>query len=264
MEEFFIKYPVFTISDLKDYRLSKSLSLERTIETLLAYYVERGRLIRIKRGLYAVVPKGSNPDTFSPDPFLLASKMSDDAVLINHTALEFFGYAYSIYHRFTYQTVHSNNQVQFRGNVFFPVSIPGELMRKKKEEVGVITKERQGQNIRVSSIERTLVDCLDKPKVTGSWEEIWRSLEGVEYFNPDEVVAYTVLLNNRTTAAKVGFFLWQHREQYMLEDKHLHTLKKMVPRSPHYMDRSKEGSLIKEWNLIVPDEVTEHTWSNVV
>lgn len=67
--------------------------------------------------------------------------------------------------------------------------------------------DRAGLSVRVTSLERTLVDVLVRPDLGGGWEEIWRSLEMVEFFDLDVVIDYTLLFENATTAAKVGFFL---------------------------------------------------------
>ena len=82
---------------------------------------------------------------------------------------------------------------------------------------GVNRHERSGVKLRVTGHERTMVDALDRPNLTGTWEEIWRSLESVEFFDLEQVIEYTRLLENATTAAKVGFFLEQHRESLMVE-----------------------------------------------
>ena len=52
----------------------------------------------------------------------------------------------------------------------------------------------------------------------------------MEFFNLDEVVAHALLLDNATTAARVGFFLDQHRETLMVEDHHLRALEQCRPR----------------------------------
>ena len=121
-------------------------------------------------------------------------------------------------------------------------------------------------DLRVTSLERTLVDVLDRPHLSGSWEEIWRSLESVEFFDLDKVVEYALLLENATTAAKVGFFLEQHREPLMVDDRYLKTLHDLRPRQPHYLDRAKRksGRLVSEWNLVVPKEVLEQAWGEVL
>jgi predicted transcriptional regulator of viral defense system len=120
--------------------------------------------------------------------------------------------------------------------------------------------------VRVTSLERTLVDVLNRPDLSGGWEEIWRSLESVEFFDLDKVVEYALLLGNATTAAKVGFFLEQHREPLMVEEKHLKSLHGLRPRQPHYLDRDKRksGRLVSGWNLVVPREVFERTWAEVL
>jgi predicted transcriptional regulator of viral defense system len=127
-------------------------------------------------------------------------------------------------------------------------------------------KKRSGSELRVTSLERTLVDVLDRPDLTGSWEEIWRSLESVEFFDIEQIVEYVLLLENATTAAKVGFFLGQHKEPLMVDDVHLQPLRKLRPRQPHYLMRGKRkgGRWVKEWNLMVPDEILNQSWAEVL
>lgn len=125
--------------------------------------------------------------------------------------------------------------------------------------------DRSGMEVRVTSLERTMVDVLNRPDLSGGCEEIWRSLESVEFFDLDKVVEYALLLGNATTAAKVGFFLEQHREPLMVKEKYLKSLRSLRPRQPHYLDRDKRksGRLVSGWNLVVPREVFERTWAEV-
>jgi predicted transcriptional regulator of viral defense system len=154
----------------------------------------------------------------------------------------------------------------FRTHVFRGAKFPQVLHLAGKESFGVLTDERAGMLLRVTSLERTLVDVLDRPDLSGSWEEIWRSLESVEFFDLDKVVEYALLLGNSTTGAKVGFFLEQHREPLMVEDRHLKALHDLRPRQPHYLDRVKRisGHLVSKWNLVVPRDVLERAWGEVL
>lgn len=263
---FFERNPIFTAQEFAaNLRLGRPGS-RRTVESLLRYYVRTGRLARVRRGLYAVVPSGFSPETCPIDPYLLASKMADDAVLGYHTALQFHGKAYSSSSRYLYLTRHAIRAAQFRGHEFHSVRFPKQLLEKGQELYGVETRERAGVPVRVTGLERTLVDVLDRPDLGGGWEEIWRSLEMVEFFDLDVVVEYALLLENATTAAKVGFFLEQHRDSLMVEDHHLEALRAHRPRSPHYMVRTprESGRLVPEWNLVVPVEVLERRWEEVL
>ena len=264
-DEFFRKHPVFTGDDLAEYLSSCGEVGSRTQEALLAYHRKTGRVVSVRRGLYAVVPPGSDPDLYSVDPFLVAAKLTKDAVLSYHTALELHGRAYSVREQFTYTASRPLNPVTFRTHVFRGVKLPQPLRVANKENFGVVTGDRAGMEVRVTSLERTMVDALNRPDLCGSWEEIWRSLESVEFFDLDKVVEYALLLENATTAAKVGFFLEQHREPLMVEKNHLKPLHDLRPRQPHYLDhgKRKSGRLVSEWNLVVPREVLERTWAEV-
>jgi len=263
--DFFRKHPVFTGEELADYLASYGKIGSRTRESLLAYYRKTGSVVSIRRGLYAVVPPGARSASFSVDPFLVAAKLTRDAVLSYHTALEFHGYAYSVHEHFIYTASRPLSPVTFRTYVFRGARFPESLRRVNKVNFGVVWMDRSGMEVKVTNLERTMVDVLNRPGLSGDWEEIWRSLESVEFFDLDKVVEYALLLGNATTAAKVGFFLDQHREPLMVEEKHLKPLRDLRPRQPHYLDRRKRKSsrLVSEWNLIIPGEVLERTWAEV-
>ncbi len=118
--------------------------------------------------------------------------------------------------------------------------------------------------IRVTSLERTLVDLFDKPDLGGGWEEIWRSLESVEFYNINEIVEYALLLDKASTIAEVGYFLERNEERLFVNKSDLQALKIEIPKQPHYMDKKLKGSLVKQWNLIVPDKIQKQTWSEVL
>jgi len=266
LEEFFAKHPVFTLEEFTAFLKQRGSVSKWTRKALLAHHQRKGRILRVRRGLYLVVPPGTDPASCPVDPYLLGTRMTEDAVLGYHTALEFHGKAYSVSHRILYLSSRRSSPLIFRSFTFQRVPFPKALLTKGKELFGVETHERAGLPVRVTSLERTLVDLLDRPDLGGGWEEIWRSLELVEFFDLDVVVEYTLLLENATTAAKVGFFLEQHRDRLMVEERHLAVLRAHRPQSPHYMVRTPRGSgrLIPEWNLVVPVEVLERRWEEVV
>ncbi|MBL8292088.1 MAG: hypothetical protein JNN08_09640 [Bryobacterales bacterium] len=199
------------------------------------------------------------------DPFLVAGRLAPDAILAYHTALEFHGKAHSPMHGFYYLTGLAARPLGFRDQRFRAVRSPAALRSKGAELSNVVDGERMGLSVRVTNLERTMVDVLDRPHFGGGWEEIWRSLESVEFFDFDAVVEYALLLDNATTIAKVGFFLEQHKDSLMVEERHLEPLRKRRPRAPHYLSRGarRPGKLAAGWNLVVPAEVLERRWEEV-
>ncbi|MBM3706557.1 MAG: transcriptional regulator [Actinobacteria bacterium] len=262
LNDFFSRNAVFTVEEL-DHFLSgqKSLNLN-TRKSLLAYYLKKGRIINIHRGLYVTIPYGSDPTSFPVDPYLLTAKMSKDAVLAYNTALQFHGKAYSVSNRLIYISSKTPLNLKFRQYEIKGALNPSALSKKGKEMFGVAVFNRSGVELKVTNLERTFVDVLDRPYLSGSWEEIWRSLESIEFFDLDQVITYVLLLENNTTAAKVGFFLEEHKDSLMVEVKYLDKLKKLRPIKPHYLSRNrrKDCRLVKNWNLMVPLEILNKSW----
>ena len=126
---------------------------------------------------------------------------------------------------------------------------------------GVVAHRHAGGVVRATTLERTLVDVLDKPDKAGGWEEVWRSLEMVEFFDLDPVADYALKLGSALTVARVGFYLEQHRDALMVEDDHLEALRPHAPARPLYFDSKREtGRLVSGWNVIVPQRILERSW----
>lgn len=262
--EFFDGTPVFTRAEFEAARTETARRSPRTTDSLLRRYVADGRLLRVRAGLYAVVPRGTDATAAPVDPYLVATKLAPDAALAYHAALQFWGKAYSVWQRFHFVTETGTRALRFRGLEFVPVKVPLPIRHLPTSERHVTEQRHAGGTVRVTTLERTLVDVLDVPSNAGGWEEVWRSLEMVEFFDLDAVASYAVKLGSALTAARVGFFLEQHREALMVEDKHLEPLRRLRPRQPRYLDaRRKPGKLVAAWNLIVPDEVLGRTWAEV-
>lgn len=262
--EFFDGTPVFTRAEFEAARNETVRRSPRTTDSLLRRYVADGRLLRVRAGLYTVVARGAEAATAPVDPYLVATKLAPDATVAYHAALQFWGKAYSVWQRFHFVTETSTRALRFRGLEFVPVKLPLPLRQLPKSDRYVTEQRHAGGTVRVTTLERTLVDVLDEPSNAGGWEEVWRSLEMVEFFDLDAVASYAVKLGSALTAARVGFFLDQHREALMVEDKHLDPLRRLRPRQPRYLDaRRKPGKLVAAWNLIVPDDVLGRTWAEV-
>ncbi len=257
--EFFRRHPVFSGDELAAHLAEHGAVGPRGQEALLSYHGRRGRIVRIRRGLYAVVPPGADPESFPVDPYLVAAKLTPDAVLSHHTALEFHGRAYAVWGHRIYSTARAPSALTFRSETFRGVAFPLALRRVGAEHMDVQEAERAGLTVRVTSLERTLVDVVDRPDLAGGWEEIWRSVGAIEFVDIDRIVSYALELDNATTIAKVGFVVSQHQDTWMITDRQLQPLRDRRPRRPHYLDRSRRvsGHLVKDWNLVVTPDVLD-------
>lgn len=262
--EFFDQHPVFTHDEYKQFLISHGTVNSNTQREILSYHLKKQNVVRIRRGLFASIPISSRnaAESFSIDPYLICGKITNDAVLAYHTAFDFYGISYSLYHQFTFMSQHKIRPFSFQQMKFTCMSFPKALIEKNKTDFDVITADRQGLTIKVTSLERSIVDALDRPDYAGGWEEIWRSAAHIPILNLDKVFDYATLLDNATTFAKLGFFLEQNKNNFKVEDSLLNAIENKKPNSVHYLERSKResGKLIKRWNLVVPDSVITQSW----
>jgi len=263
--DFFARNPVFRFEEFRKAYLSAGKRSPETTASVLKQHVAAGNLINVRRGLYARVPEGADAATFRVDPYLLASRLTEDAVIAYHSALQLLGKAHSQSQRLTYLSAHRARPFTFQDTEFVAVLVPAALRMLPELGGGLREERRHGLAVRVTGYERTLVDVLDAPEHGGGWEEIWRSLEGIEFVDLDFVVDYALRLGSALTVARVGFFLEQHKDELLVEDRHLEALNAHGPAQPRYFERRhrKGGKLLPRWNLIVPDRVLTRSWEEV-
>lgn len=261
IEAFFYRHPVFRYEEFVQWKKEHGLSSARAMRKTLLYHTQTGRLLNVRRGVYAVVPPDANRDQVTVDPYLLAYKSSKDGLLSYHTALELHGVAYSVFEQFTFSTSQKIKPYEFRGQWFQPVAFPVALNLRDKK-YGIEKLDRQGLTIEVTNLERTFVDVIDRVELSGGWEEVVRSISNMAVLDVATVIHYCLLLKNKILAAKVGFFLEQRQGAFAVSEEMLKPLLEKKPLTPQSLvshDR-QGGRLVKKWNLILPLHVLNKSW----
>ena len=120
--------------------------------------------------------------------------------------------------------------------------------------------------VRVTGMERTLVDVLADPDYGGSWDEIYQSVTRADSIDVETVAAYCELRDGGPALrAKVGFFLDQHRELWGIAASDLDQFRPPGPGPAVHLDPAplKWTHYVEDWNLVVPVEVVERQWELV-
>ena len=262
-KRFFASHPVFTVAEFDQFLENVGIKTEHNRKRLLSYHRQQGHLILVRPGLYGVVPSGAEAGTYPLDSYLVAARLTPDSIIGYHSALAYHGVAHSLLDERLVITKHPFvKPFLFRGITYRTVRPPQAIVEKRQESFGVEQQERQGEAVRVTGLERTLVDCLDRQRLGGGWEEIQRSYETVPYLDLESVIHYALLLRNATTIATVGYFLQVQEDRWMVTAKDLDRLRTHRPNQPHYLGRRREerGRLVKEWNLVIPNRIFDRNW----
>jgi len=254
---------VITIDDILE--AAEGIVSNPTRNHILKKYVRKflkeGKLVRIRRGLYASLEPTQDPQSFTPDKFLVGAKIREDGFLGYHTALEFHGSANSAVYNTVYVCVDKSKgfeEFSFSGLRFKAVS-------PQDTEKGVVKEKYQGQSVVVTDKERTFIDCLDRVKYAGGWEECLKSLESLRSLDFDRLIDHLFLRENDFLRRKAGFVLNLLRETSgfyeHLTDEHLKKLSESTGKTPRYLEGAKETgekpTFNKEWNLYVHQNFEE-------
>jgi predicted transcriptional regulator of viral defense system len=246
-DRFLATHRVFTRAELLAALVGRSAA---TMDRTLARWRQQGRIEPVKRGLFVRL----GPGEALPDYAAIAARMAPDAAAAYHTALEVHGCAQSLFERFHFVTWTRVKAVTYHGRDLVPVR-PRVQLAVDGSEGWIEVHERDGLELRVTSLERTAVDVLDRPDLAGGVEEVWRSLAGLPAIDPVALLEYVLALQSARVAARVGFFLETRREELAVPASTLAALQNLLPKYPVHMERALGGRLNRRWRVIVPSEL---------
>jgi predicted transcriptional regulator of viral defense system len=214
--------------------------------------IQDHKLRRIRKKLYLILSPLEKPETYMPDKILIAAKIKQDYYLGYHTALEYYGCAQSLWNE-TYICIKPKNRFDpftYKRLSFRPVFT-------KDITTEIQQKSYAGTTVRVSSKERTLIECVAKIQYAGGWEEAIKSLEGLGGLSSENLTTLLHEHANQTTVRKTGFVLEFLRDRSVfyehIKDENLRHIQQLVTGPPQYLIRKEKGPLNPKWNLYIPE-----------
>ena len=234
---------------------------DKVVTTMLAQHLRYGNILRIARGVFASVPAHAEATTWPVDRFLAASRLREDAVLAYRSALELHGYAYTVSH--DVQAISGREPVLFRATGFYCRFL--RPPRGFAPPDGVTAVDRLGQQVRVTTIERTVADLFDRHDLAGGAEELFNCLNLVARIDTEVLVRHVRGLGKAATAGALGFWLEREQEALGVPDTEIEALRALMPARPRYALGARPGSGrgVPGWNVILPVEIVETSFEGL-
>lgn len=256
---FFSAHPVFRRAE---YAAAVGRRSRDTVVTaMLSQHLRAGNIRRIARGVFASVPKHADAATWTVDRFLAASRLRRDAVIAYHSALELHGCAY---------TEGRDVQVIAKGEpgVVDAHTFACRFVKPPRGFTppdGVTVFDRLGQDLSVTTIERTIADLFDRYDLAGGAEELFNSLDLVVRVDVATLVRYARDLDKATAAGALGFWLERDRLRLGVPESALEDLRTLAPSQSRYALGAKpgEGRTATGWNVILPVGVVENRFEGL-
>jgi len=243
------KLGVFSLEDvIMEMNLSRSAAAMSLVRWQRSGYV---RMIR--RGMYVTVDMFS--DRPSADKYEIASAIGRSAYVGWHSAFEFHGVAHQPFYN-----VFVGSDVRFKNFSFD--SIDYEYCKSPLNGLGVITP-MGNPNVRVTDLERTVVDCCDRLDRAGGAEELMHCMESIVRLDGKKLIAYLEAYNKAFLYQKVGYFLERSFAQDKLMADIIETCRKRGVIFNKKID-DVDVVYVKEWKLYVPRVIAKTTADDII
>lgn len=234
-----LKLEVFNLNDVE--QLTKSSDAAKQI---LSRYVEKGFVKKIKKNLYYCVSLENKNST--ANRFIIGSNINPTAYLSHHSAFEYYGLAHQ-----TFYDVYAASEKVFRNFEFEDITY---RYVKTHFSNGVMVPETNSK-IRVTNVERTVIDSIKNIDLAGGTEELFQCLDSVLTLNNNRVFEYLGLYDIQFLYQKAGYILERYKMEFDIKDELIDACQQKVGECIRYFDedaREGNGVLIKKWNLIIP------------
>lgn len=214
--------------------------------TALARWQKMGLIMPVRRNMYVV--KDLATDAAIADKYEVASKISDSSYVGWHTALEFHGLAHQPFYNAYVGSKSRFKNFSFEQTNFQYCSAPIDPILDN----GVITAIGNPY-VRVTDLERTIVDCCDKIDRSGGVEELLHSLEGVTLLSEEKLSRYLQMYGKTFLYQKIGFILEISKEHHHVSDMFIEMCRSKGAIHTKLLTNTYESdTYICRWKLYVP------------
>lgn len=238
-----MKHPVFSVEDLSEY-YSNYESARSAVKAL----VKKGLAVKIRNNMYTCISGETNAPI--ANRFQIASSITPTSCVSHHTAFEYYGIMNQVYY-----DVYVSSQTFFRD-----FSFDGYTYKCIKTEISEeIEAPEYSGGIKVTSLERTVVDSIkDMDKIAGQ-EELMENLQACSKLNEEKLIKYISLYSNQFLWQKTGFFLSLFKDKLGLSDDFFELCKQKAGKSHRYISPYLyDGKYDSDWQLVVSKKTYEY------
>lgn len=239
------KLSVFSLSDVK-----KLTNNKKTAYSLLARFMNKGLVKKVRSNIYSCV----NPATgqVNASRFQIACASSSSAYISHHSAFEYYGLANQVYYE-----VYVSSETRFRDFEFEGVRY--KYVASKMNDG--VKEPKNSEGIRVTDLERTVVDSIKNFEKIGGFEELLNCLSAIHYLDAERLKTYLKAYDIQALYQKTSFLLQNYMNEMQLPKTFIEYCKSKTGKSTRYLlkEAMHDGVYNSEWKLVVPEGIFDIT-----
>ena len=221
---------------------------EAAANSLIFSYKKKGLIRGVRRDLFAAMSLETKQPV--PDRFVIGSRIAPDACISHHSAFEYFGYANQVFYDVYVASAARFREFEFDGYTYRHIALT--------YSAGI--EERNG--VRVTNIERTVIDGIADFEKIGGLEELLRCIEMIPRLDGGRLFSCLDERGNGFLRQKAGYILEHYNDALMLPDSFFEVCADVLPGGKRYLYnglRREPNFLNKKWRLFTPPELSAVT-----
>jgi len=218
---------------------------ENAAKELLRRYKQRGLISQVRRDLYVATEFATK--TSSASRYEIGSQINNSSFLSYHAALEYHGLAHQVFYELQISSKERFNSFEYERISY--------IYSESKSDIGVVTPPTDTL-IRVTDLERTILDCLNKIDRSGGLEEIVECFALITYVNENKLQDYLKQFRKQALFQRAGFILSYFQKEMKLSDAFFDLCKSKIGKSIRYLtDKQGSDTYFNEWKLYAPENI---------
>lgn len=244
MKDYLRKLHGMKLFSLKD--VATLTGNESTAKSLLASGLHKGTLCRIKSNLYGVTDMATG--LCAANKYEIASNISNTACVAYHSAMEYHGLGHQLFNEMSVISVSTFRTFEFEDITY--------IRHQPKITEGVMVPVMNSK-VKVTDLERTVIDCIDRIKYAGGLEELLNNFTSVAYIDETKLQTYLDAYGKASLYQKAGYLLSMYKKQWRLSAGFFHHCKAHIGQSTRYLADVVSNSVYDwEWRLCVPENMS--------
>ncbi len=244
----------YTVVKVEDLILTLGISNSRA-KNILSKLAKQGAAQRVGRGKYVIIPADVlyGRKSYVADPLVLVSELmkQSDYYIAYYSAAHIHGIAEQMPFKTTVAVLKQLRPIKIGNINLVFVNI------KKSRFFGYQETKYSDINLKVSDIEKTIVDCADRQDLSSGIAEVIRILLNAistEKFDWQKLVKYITQFENHALAQRIGFIIdfLRERKKIQIDQTILNDLLALSSSKVYRLDIDgpMQGEISRKWGII--------------
>lgn len=187
---------ILRVADFRDFYQTT----DSNARTMISHLVGTGWLVRVGRGIYQLQPAKTGLDPYpTADKFVVAGQFTEDSFIAYGSAAEYHGLTTQFFQNVLLVTSRRRKHMSLPERKIRLILVPPENF------VG-FQKSSKAPNVMVATLERTLIDAIDRPELCGGISDLMEILNRARgKVSIERVMEYLPTYQSKSLIQRVGY-----------------------------------------------------------